>query len=295
MRTDTSSRPNNTTARALLAAAAFAMIQASPSFAQVDLSGEWRSLRHEDQVERGPGPEIGDFTGLPINEAARQRGLSWDASLLTVPEHQCSPHPANYGAMHSNVRITKEVDPQSQDVVAWHVLHESYNRFRTVYMDGRPRPSDDEAHTWQGFSTGRWAGNALEITTTDMKESRVRRNGIEHSDEAVLVEFLTRHDDVLTFISILDDPHSLEEPYIHTRNFVHDTSLTMRPYPCRGAIEIDRPLGVVPHFLPGRNPFFEVFQQNHGIPAEAALGGAQTIYPEYRERLNELIRLGGDR
>jgi hypothetical protein len=257
-------------------------------FGQVDLSGEWGGLRHEDQVERGPGPEIGDYTGLPLNDAAKQRALSWDASLLTVPEHQCSPHPANYGAMHGNVRIWKEVDPQSQSVVAWHILHESYNRFRVVYMDGRPRPSDDERHTWQGFSTGRWVGNLLEITTTHMKESRTRRNGVEHSDEAVLVEFLGRHGDVLTFISILEDPHSLEEPFIHTRNFVMNTSQVMRPYPCRGAIEIDRPPGVIPHHLPGENPFVDVFQQIHGIPREAALGGAETLYPEYRKRLREL-------
>jgi hypothetical protein len=259
------------------------------TFAEFDLSGEWANRVHEDQPERGPGPEIGDFTGLPINAAARQRGMSWDASLLTVPEHQCGAHPANYGAMHSNIRIWKEVEPQSQRLIAWHILHESYNRFRTVWMDGREHPSPDERHTWQGFSTGRWAGNALEITTTHMKESRIRRNGIEHSDEAVLKEFLTRHGNYLTFVSILNDPHSLEEPYIHSRHFVLDTNQVIRPYPCRGAVEIDRPQGVVPHQLPNENPFLETFQRNHGIPREAALGGAPTIYPEYRERLRKLI------
>jgi hypothetical protein len=279
----------------LSVAAAFVLAQAalpSAARAEIDLSGEWAIRVHEDQVERGPGPEIGDFTGLPINEAARRRGMSWDASLLTVPEHQCGAHPANYGAMHSNVRIWKEVDDESQQVVAWHILHESWNRFRTVWMDGRPHPSPDELHSWQGFSTGRYVGNALEITTTHMKESRTRRNGIEHSDEAELVEFLTRHGDYLTFISILKDPHTLDEPYIHTRHFALDTNQVIRPYPCRGAVEIDRPVGVVPHHLPGENPFLEAFQTNHGIPAEAALGGAQTMYPEYRERLRKLIAEG---
>ena len=271
---------------ALLVIAELAL--ATAAVAQVDLAGEWANRVHEDQPERGPGPAIGDFTGLPINAAARQRGASWDASLLTVPEHQCTAHPANYGAMHSNLRIWKEVEPQSQNVVAWHLLHESYNRFRTVYMDGRSRPSEDAPHTWQGFSTGRWVGNMLEITTTHLKEARVRRNGIEHSDEAVLVEFLARHGDVLTFVSILDDPHTLEEPYIHTRNFMLDTNQVMRPYPCRGAVEIDRPPGVVPHYLPNENPFLDAFQKSHGIPREAALGGARTTYPEYRQRLGEL-------
>src|SRR5262245_13251982 len=87
----------------LSVAAAFVLAQAalpSAARAEIDLAGEWAIRVHEDQTERGPGPEIGDFTGLPINEAARNRGMSWDASLLTVPEHQCGAHPANYGAMH---------------------------------------------------------------------------------------------------------------------------------------------------------------------------------------------------
>jgi hypothetical protein len=278
-------------ANVLPRAALFAITTIIPpatALADVDLVGEWANRVHEDQVVRGGGPEIGDFAGLAINAAARHRGICWDASRLTVPEHPCGAHPANYGAMHSNLRIWKEVDDESQAVVAIHLLHESWNRFRTVYMDGRPRPSPDALHSWQGFSTGRWVGNALEITTTHMKESRTRRNGIEHSDEAELMEFITRHGNYLTFISILKDPHSLEEPYIHTRHFQLDTNQVIRPYPCRGAIEIDRPLGAIPHHLPGENPFLKTYQTNHGIPEEAALGGAATIYPEYRDRLRAL-------
>jgi hypothetical protein len=56
-----------------------------PAFAQVDLSGEWAPKFHEDQPERIPGPEIGDYLGIPINDAARLRADSWDASLLTLP------------------------------------------------------------------------------------------------------------------------------------------------------------------------------------------------------------------
>ena len=34
-----------------------------PAVAQVDLSGQWGQKMHEDEPERGPGPEIGDYTG----------------------------------------------------------------------------------------------------------------------------------------------------------------------------------------------------------------------------------------
>ena len=46
----------------------------------------------------------------------------------------------------------------------------------------------------------------------------------------------------------------------------------------------------MPHHNLGENPFLVQFQNNHGIPAEAALGGAANLYPEYRDRLRELIK-----
>ena len=256
--------------------------------AQTDLGGEWANRIHEDQIERVTGPEIGDFLGLPINEAGRLRGASWNPSLLTVPEHQCIPHPANYGPMHSNLRIWKEVEPGSQAVVAWHMLFESFNRFRTIYMDGRSHPSPDEPHTWQGFSTGRWVNNMLEVSTTHMKAARIRRNGIEHSDQATLVEYLARHGEFLTYVSVLADPAYLTEPYVHTRHFQSNADQVIRPYPCRGVVEIDRPAEDVPHYLPGQNPYLAAFAERYGLPLEAALGGAETMYPEYVERLREL-------
>src|ERR1044071_3735098 len=76
-------------------------------FAQVDFSGPWASRQHEDSLERGGGPEIGEYEGLPINDADRARGEAWTASLWTVPEHQCIPHPADYGPNFSNLRMWK--------------------------------------------------------------------------------------------------------------------------------------------------------------------------------------------
>ena len=43
-----------------------------------------------------PGAELGDYTGHPINAAARQKAESWDASILSQPEQQAKPHPAQY-------------------------------------------------------------------------------------------------------------------------------------------------------------------------------------------------------
>ena len=64
--------------------------------AQVDLAGEWGSKYTWDYQERLPGPELGDYTGLPINEAARLKADSWEASVQTLPERQCIPHGPDY-------------------------------------------------------------------------------------------------------------------------------------------------------------------------------------------------------
>src|ERR1700704_6436353 len=63
----------------------------SRSFAQIDLSGEWASRLHEDRPHRFEGPSIGDYTGIPLNDAARQKADSWDASIQSLREHQLQP------------------------------------------------------------------------------------------------------------------------------------------------------------------------------------------------------------
>ena len=61
--------------------------------AQVDFTGQWAPLYQEDTIERVPGPELGDYTGLPLTEAGRLRADSWDADRISiVQEYQCRPH-----------------------------------------------------------------------------------------------------------------------------------------------------------------------------------------------------------
>jgi len=83
-----------------------------PASAEMDFSGDWAPRFFEDQPERVPGPELGDYLGLPVNAAARMRADTWEASLLTLPEWQCRPHGADYiWRGPSNLRLWKEVDP----------------------------------------------------------------------------------------------------------------------------------------------------------------------------------------
>ena len=257
------------------------------AFGQVDISGEWSSRR---QFEEGVEEPIGDYTGLPINDHARARAYTWMPSLLTVPEHQCKPHGGDRIDNFSNLRIWKEVDPKTQQLVAYQLHVEWMEQRRTIYMDGRPHPPDYAAHTFMGFSTGQWEGNQLAVKTTHLKEQWLRRNGVPRSEQATLYEYFIRHADYLTWVFILDDPAYLTDPYIRSRQFVFNPQQApFRPYPCEAVDEIDRPPGVIPHNLPGTNSQLAEFREQHGLPEEVAEGGAETMYPEYRFKVRELI------
>jgi glyoxylase-like metal-dependent hydrolase (beta-lactamase superfamily II) len=250
----------------------------------LDLSGNWAPAIHEDFPERIPGPELVNYLGLPITEGARMFAESWDASRLTLPEHQCQVHVAPYiyrGPL--NLHIWEEKDPQSQRVIAIKNYISTYEQTRTIWMDGRPHPSQWAAHTWMGFSTGKWEGNMLTVYTTHIKQGWLRRNGLPESDQATLIEHFIRHGENLTHVSIVTDPVYLTEPLIKTQNFnliVQEGQNWL--YPCDYVVEVaDRPRGYVPHYLPGANPFLTEFADQYKIPREAALGGAETMYPEY--------------
>jgi hypothetical protein len=266
------------------------LLMATLANAQVDPSGEWAPRFHEDQPERIPGPEIGDYLGLPINAAARLRGDSWDASLLTLPEHQCKPHPSDYAWRGpANLRIWKEIDTPTQQVVAYHTHISWQAPERTIYMDGRPHPPEYAAHTWQGFSTGKWEGDILTVTTTHLKMGWIRRNGIPRSDKATVTEHIMRHDNYLTVMVIIDDPVYLSEPFVRSTDWVADPRQAIAPYPCEAVVEIERAKGYVPHHLPGTNAFLGEFPAKYHVPEEAARGGAETMYPEYKLKLKQMM------
>ncbi|HWN85005.1 MAG TPA: hypothetical protein VNN99_07640, partial [Vicinamibacterales bacterium] len=112
---------------------------AAPADAQANLSGVWNNffIFHEDEPDRLPGPELGDYTGIPVTEAVRLRADTWDASLITLPEYQCRVHPSDYAPSFAPIRIWEERDRDSQQLVAIKIHHFAWGTQRTIWMDGR--------------------------------------------------------------------------------------------------------------------------------------------------------------
>ena len=139
-------------------------------------------------------------------------------------------------------------------------------------------------------------------TTTHIKWGWLRRNGVPSSDQARVVTYYTRNENVLTITWIVDDPLYLTEPYIRSADFiaaprgVTPAAFGVAPADranhswaqCSPREEIARPdLHYVPHYLEGTNPFIGEHARKLGIPVDATLGGAETALPEYKETLKK--------
>ena len=143
--------------------------------------GRW-SNDEERLIRIDPGPELGNFTGFPLNAAGRQKALAWNSTIQAVPEHQSRPHA---GVV---------LDARAQPEPAHRRDHRSDQRAAliayTLTGPVREREPDDLAR-WPaasvrrppsvcgpGFSTGEWENGMLHVTTTHFKQMFIQRNGV---------------------------------------------------------------------------------------------------------------------
>ncbi len=261
-------------------------IAAAPVRAQSMVLGYWEPIYDEDVDERIPGPAADEYAGLPISEASRLRGHAWDPEILTVPEHECIPHPSTYGFRGiGTLRIWEDLNPYTQaqtEIETW-IAWESQHRH--IYMDGRAHPPAFAPHTWEGFSLGHWEADVLVVHTDMLKAGWIRRNGLPLTDRATLDEHFFRHGDIMTHVMVVSDPVYLTEPMVKTNEFEFSVNTLMIPYPCRPATEIPRPRGQIPSHLPGQDPYLHEYADKHNMPFVASDGGAETALPEFQDVL----------
>ena len=254
---------------------------------EVDFTGQWVPIFHEDGPERLPGPEIADYAGLPINDAARLRADTYDPDRISaVFEYQCRQHAGDYGMRGlANMRITADIDPATQRISAYHTRIGFHDAERTIYLDGRPEPPANAPHTWGGYSIGTWNSNMLNIRTTHQKAYYIRRNGVPASDQRIFTEHWVRHGNILTVVTVIEDPVFLTERLVRSQSWALDPGQTFGSNWCDTAPEVILEPGKVPNYLPGANPYLREFAGWYGLPYEATRGGAETMYPEYRSKM----------
>ena len=50
----------------------------------------------------------------------------------------------------------------------------------------------------------------------------MKRGGPQTSDMLTMTEFITRHDDILSIVQVVDDPIYLDEPYVLSITYTYD-------------------------------------------------------------------------
>jgi glyoxylase-like metal-dependent hydrolase (beta-lactamase superfamily II) len=259
-----------------------------PGAFDVDFTGYWTPALHEDDLERGNGPEIADYGGFALNEAGRMFALSYDPSRLTLRHHQCDAYIMPYQMRAvGNFRIWEDRDPHTQHLIAIHVWAQTTEGHRVIYMDGRPHPPAYAPHTYAGFSTGQFVGNMLVVNTTHLKQGWLRRNGSPESDQASVTDFFVRHGEHLINTTVLTDPVYLTEPEIRSNDYVRqpgDHHVWL--YACDDGEEISgRAPDSVPNYPIGKQPFAKEYSEKYKLPFVASLSGADSMYPGFAARI----------
>jgi hypothetical protein len=265
-------------------AAALVWACAAPAFAQMELAGSWAARNHE--FLSGDGLPV-DYTGIPLNEEGRTKALSYSESQLAMIERQCQGWPVFYMVQGPfGLKIWTETDPIKGGVLSYTIGAWEDKPAMTIWMDGRPHPSEYDLHTRAGFTTGRWEGNTLVASTTHMKAGFLKKIGAPSSDRATMTTRFYRHGDILTVLAIIEDPVYLAEPWILSKSF-QASPAPVSPIgpPCVTTFE-GREVGEsVPHYLPEKNPFVDEMTKRFSVPRDAVLGVPETLYPDYRKKI----------
>ena len=249
--------------------------------AQTDITGSWAARNHEFLT--GDGVPV-DFTGIPLTDEGRLRALSYSESQLSMQERQCQGWPAFYLVQGPfGLKIWSENDPLNGNPISFTVGAWEDRAPLTIWMDGRPHPSQYAEHTRAGFTTGEWQGDTLVTYTTHMKAGFLRKTGAPSSDQASVRMRFLRHGDYLTVFEVVEDPIYLAEPWPLSRSFQWTSdALSSTGPPCISTYE-GNARETVPHYLPEKNPFVDEISKKYGVPRDAALGKPETLYPEYRK------------
>jgi hypothetical protein len=87
--------------------------------------------------------------------------------------------------------------------------------------------------------------------------------------------------------TVVTDPVFMTEPLVRTQTWVLDPGQVIARDICETVSEVPKAADYVPNHLPGTNPFLHEVADWYGLPYDATRGGAETLYPEYRKKMEK--------
>ena len=216
--------------------------------APYDLTGYWVSVVTEDWRWRMTTPPKGDYISIPLSDEGRRVAFAWDPKT----EGSCKAYGAA-GLLHIPTRLN--ISWQDENVLKVESDAGAQTRLlRFAQARDSGLGTRDGARSLQGFSVAEWeplgpagAGRAgggptpraLKVTTTNLVEGWLRKNGVPYSDQTTLVEHWDRvafpNGDVwLTVSQYVSDPKYLTGDYTTSMHFKREADGSkFKPQPCR--------------------------------------------------------------
>jgi hypothetical protein len=113
------------------------------------------------------------------------------------------------------------------------ILSERDVTFRQIFTDGRPLPDDPEP-TWNGYSVGRWDGDALVVQTVGLHDDTwLDRNGSPLTAAAKITERYRRLSYGRLDIEVtIDDPKAYTKPWTVTLSQIFEPDTELLDYHC---------------------------------------------------------------
>jgi hypothetical protein len=196
----------------------FTGIWANPGWREMaaaqGISGTGGSPGTPAVMPRGPGLFFDIRTGVPGGvplrpEAAAVRATRVADNSRDNPDAHCLP--LGNMQLHTHPQPRKIV--QTPDVIV--MLYEGNAGVRQIFLDGRPLPSADAVPWWFGYSTARWAGDALVVETGGFRDGGwLDVGGTPLTEAARVTERFTRPAYGSMEIEVtIDDPGAYTRPW----------------------------------------------------------------------------------
>lgn len=191
-----------------------------------NLAGTWDGGGRARPVNSETVPWVKGKNFPELNERALAFVKIFDEAI--APKYDCFP----------STSPAIQYDPYSMEVVQWpdRVLfrYEKDDQLRTVWMDGR-KPQANEFSV-QGFSVGRYDGNALLVETTHFAFDITGfddYNGIPSSQQKIVRERYWRDGHDLRVTVAVEDPMFLRKPTEYTTRWVPaPVGFRLSPFEC---------------------------------------------------------------
>jgi len=186
-----------------------------------DFSGLWRGARRRgDTADSAPvdGPPLATFRDVGANIEGGLPFQPWAAELRAEreangsrdnPEAHCLP----MGNMQFHTQGFPRRFVQTPGLIV--ILYEASMGYRQIFTDGRPSPDNDPQPWFYGYSTGRWQGDTLVVTTTHFRDGEwLDILGSPLTDAATVTERFRRPSFGKMQIDItVDDPRAYTKPW----------------------------------------------------------------------------------